>query len=79
MKTLHEAGIKLPVIILDLEAIRIKTMPDKDYKFVDDKIEYMISTSGEIFIQVDPEKDLWAEIHTEDIEFMTKHKGNKSG
>ena len=49
-------------------------MTKQDYKFVDSKIEYMISTTGGIFIQVDPDKDLWAEIHKADIEFMTKHK-----
>jgi hypothetical protein len=49
-------------------------MPEPDYKFVDSKIEYMKTNTGEIFIQVDPAKDLWAEIHTADIEFMAKHK-----
>ena len=81
MITLTTINGVLPLLVIpNLDRLRIKKMPkEKDYKFVDSKIEYMISDTGEIFIQVDPEKDLWAEIHAKDIEFMKSHKGKANG
>ena len=83
MRKLTTINGVLPLLVipnLDRLIIRKKKMPkEKDYKFVDSKIEYMISDTGEIFIQVDPEKDLWAEIHAKDIEFMKSHKGKANG
>jgi hypothetical protein len=45
-----------------------------DYEFVDENIDYQI-TKDQVFIEVDPGKGIWAEIHKEDVIFLAKRLG----
>ena len=46
-----------------------------DYKFIDKNVEYSINQEGDLFIEVDDSRGIWAKIHKQDIEFMAKHTG----
>jgi hypothetical protein len=47
----------------------------EDYEFVDRDIEYFIDDNERLFIEVDADRGIWAEIHKKDVEYMAKRFG----